>query len=110
MFWLHRKAGGNFHTSKLLKLEQETQLVPASLHNRNIILTHTESHYRCRQYVPLQRHNKPKICPSFDHIFNTPSSSSSSSSYFTGFYNPLSGFNLLILEVSRSHTLTHCSQ
>jgi hypothetical protein len=30
----------------------------------------------------------------------------SSSSSFSGFYNPLAGFSLLILEVSRSHTMT----
>jgi hypothetical protein len=33
-----------------------------------------------------------------------------SSSYFTDFYNPLAGFSLLILEVSRSHTMTQHSQ
>jgi hypothetical protein len=31
------------------------------------------------------------------------------SSSFTGFYNPLAGFSLLILEVSRSHTMTQHS-
>jgi hypothetical protein len=30
--------------------------------------------------------------------------------YSTGFYNPLAGFSLLILEVSRSHTMTHHSR
>ena len=33
-----------------------------------------------------------------------------SSSSFTGFYNPLAGFSLLILEVSRSHTMTRHSR
>jgi hypothetical protein len=37
------------------------------------------------------------------HIYRVHSSS-------TGFYNPLAGFSLLILEVSRSHTLTHHSR
>jgi hypothetical protein len=32
------------------------------------------------------------------------------SSTTTGFYNPLAGFSLLILEVSRSHTVTHHSR
>ena len=32
------------------------------------------------------------------------------SSSFTGFYNPLAGFSLLILEVSRSHTRTQHSR
>jgi hypothetical protein len=34
----------------------------------------------------------------------------SSSFSFTGFHNPLAGFSLLILEVSRSHTMTQHSQ
>jgi hypothetical protein len=34
----------------------------------------------------------------------------SSSSSFTGFYNPLAGFSLLVLEVSRSHTMTQHSR
>ena len=33
-----------------------------------------------------------------------------SSSSFTGFYNPVAGFSLLILEVSRSHTMTQHSR
>jgi hypothetical protein len=37
-------------------------------------------------------------------------SEDSSSSSFTGFYNPLAGFSFLILEVSRSHTMTHHSR
>jgi hypothetical protein len=36
--------------------------------------------------------------------YNNPSSS------FIGFYNPLAGFSLLILEVSRSHTMTQHSR
>jgi hypothetical protein len=32
------------------------------------------------------------------------------SSSSTGFYNPLAGFSLLILEVSRSHIVTHYSR
>jgi hypothetical protein len=30
--------------------------------------------------------------------------------YYSGFYNPLVGFSLLILEVSRSHTMTRHSR
>ena len=30
--------------------------------------------------------------------------------YFTGFYNPLAGFSLLVLEVPRSHARTHYSR
>ena len=41
----------------------------------------------------------------FIHIYSSSSSSSS-----TGFHNPLAGFSLLILEVSRSHTRTHHSR
>jgi hypothetical protein len=43
---------------------------------------------------------------SYEQDNDSSSSSSSSSSSFTGFYNPLAGFSLLILEVSRSHTMT----
>jgi hypothetical protein len=35
---------------------------------------------------------------------------SSSSSSFTGFYNPFAGFSLITFEVSRSHTMTHHSR
>jgi hypothetical protein len=35
---------------------------------------------------------------------------SSSYCYSTGFYNPLAGFSLLILEVSSSHTMTQHSR
>jgi hypothetical protein len=42
--------------------------------------------------------------------YNDSSYSSSSSSSSTGFYYPLAGFSLLILEVSRSHTRTHNSR
>jgi hypothetical protein len=37
-------------------------------------------------------------------------SNNNSSSSSTGFYNPLTGFSHLILEVSRSHTRTHHSR
>ena len=42
------------------------------------------------------------------NYFGNPCMSSSYSS--TGFYNPLAGFSFLILEVSRSHTVTHHSR
>jgi hypothetical protein len=42
--------------------------------------------------------------------YRSGSSSSSSSSSSSGFYNPLAGFSLLILEVSRSHTVTQHSR
>jgi hypothetical protein len=48
------------------------------------------------------------IC-AYSYIFCNIISSETSSSSFTGVYNPLAGFSLLIPEVSRSHTLTHHS-
>ena len=48
-----------------------------------------------------------RLKASFQCTLGYCSLGSSSSSSCTGFYNPLAGFSLLILEVSRSHTMTH---
>ena len=50
------------------------------------------------------------LAPVFPILKKKTSSVPSSSSYSTGFYNSLVGFSLLILEVSRSHTMTQYSR
>jgi hypothetical protein len=56
-------------------------------------------------------------CSQLSYVFHIACESSCeensmnySTSSFTGFHNPLAGFSLLILEVSRSHTRTHHSR
>jgi hypothetical protein len=49
-----------------------------------------------------------RVCSEgFTHSSRSSEGLPASISSFTGFYNPLAGFSLLILEVSRSHTVTH---
>jgi hypothetical protein len=60
-----------------------------------------------------QSQKKHKSVPVLNNAVNLciqGSYSSSSSSSSTGFYNSLAGFSLLILEVSRSHTMTQHSR
>ena len=57
-----------------------------------------------------QSQKKHKSVPVLNNAVNLCIQGLYSSSSSSGFYNPLAGFSLLILEVSRSHTMTQYSR
>jgi hypothetical protein len=64
---------------------------------------------RGKNYIELRRRGISYIQQKEGRIIGLVTYSVWTSS-FTGFYNPLAGFSLLILEVSRLHTMTHHSR